>query len=159
MPLLTLDEARAQCRVESDYPAEQIQPYIDGAESDAAAYLNRALFAKQADLDAAMDAVPTAVAAASTAYAAAVVAADAITDINQKQAALDIAEARMQAARDAASMVTNGVVANPAILTAVRLTLSNLFTNREAVVLGVAAVELPLGARTMLRHFRRTMMP
>lgn len=158
MSLLTIDEARAQCRVEADYPAEQLQPYIDGAECDAAAYLNRALFATQTDLDAAMDAVPATMATAGAAYAAALLAADAMTDLDQQQATIDVAETRMSSAREAASRIIHGAVVNPAILAAVRLTLGNLFTNRESVVLG-APVELPLGARSLLRHYRRVMMP
>lgn len=91
MSLLTLDEARAQCRVEADYPAEQLQPYMDAADDAAAAYLNRTIYADQDALGTARDAVPTTMGAAQDNYDAAVSAADAITNTAQKQASLDLA--------------------------------------------------------------------
>ena len=64
MSLLTLAEARAQCRLEDDYPDEQLQPYMDAAEDSAAAYLNRTIYADQTTFDAARAAVPAVVGAA-----------------------------------------------------------------------------------------------
>lgn len=159
MSLLTVAQACAQCRVESDYPSDQIQPYIDGAECAAAAYLNRALFASQDDLDTAMEAVPAQLGQANADYSAAIEAAASLADPLQKQAALDVANAKLSRARAEASTTINGIVANASVLAAVRLTLGQLFTSREDVVVGAAAVELPGGARSLLRPFRRTMMP
>jgi len=158
MSLLTIDEARAQCRVEADYPAEQLQPYIDGAEDDAAGYLNRAIFADQATLDAARDAVPAALGAAQDAYDAAVIAAAAINNDAEAQATLDVADARLADAKQSAARTVNGIVVDAGIKSAVRLTLGHLFANREAVVAG-QAMELPLGAQSLLRPKRRVMMP
>lgn len=55
MNLVTLDEARAQVRVESDYPVDQLQPCIDAADDFVPAYLRRNLYADAAALDAAQD--------------------------------------------------------------------------------------------------------
>lgn len=159
MSLLTIDEARAQCRVEADYPAEQLQPYIDAAEDSASAYLNRIVYIDQATLDAAVDAIPAALGAAQDAYDASALAADSITNDAEKQATLDVAAMRLEKANRDAGRVLHGVVVNASILAAVRLTLGHLFANREEVVIGSTAVPLPFGAQALLRAYRRVMMP
>lgn len=55
MALITLARAVAHLRLPSDYPAEQVQPYIDGAEAFALKYLGRPVFADDAALAAAGD--------------------------------------------------------------------------------------------------------
>lgn len=44
MALVSLDQARAHCRVDSDYPAEQLEVYLGAAEDHAAAFLNRKVY-------------------------------------------------------------------------------------------------------------------
>lgn len=158
MSLLTIDEARAQCRLESDYPAEQLQPYMDAADDAAAAYLNRTIYADQATLDTARDAVPATLGAAQDAYDASVTSADAIDNDAEAQATLDVASAKLADVKQAANRTINGVVVDASIKAAIRLTLGHLFANREAVVAGVV-MELPLGAQNLLRPKRRVMMP
>lgn len=158
MSLLTLAEARAQCRVEDDYPAEQLQPYMDAADDAAAAYLNRTIYADQAALDTARDAVPATLGTAQDDYDSAVDAADAIANTAQQQASLDLAAVKLAEAQHAAGRTLYGVVVNDSIKSAVRLILGHLFANRESVVTG-QAVELPMGAQYLLRPYRRVMMP
>lgn len=157
MSLLALTDAQAQCRVDSDYPVAQLQPYIDGAEAAAVAYLNRTVFATQDALDAAQDTVPVTLATAGQTYSDALAAAALLTDLNQQQAAIDVAQARMDAATLDAARTVHGIVVNAAILAAIRLLLGHLFLNREAVSNGAA--ELPLGACDLLRPYRRMMTP
>jgi hypothetical protein len=158
MSLLTLDDARAQCHIEEDdYPDEQLQPYMDAADSAVSAYLNRSVFATQDALDTAMDGVADAVLAASTAYNTAVDAANDMDDDNQQAAALAVAQVKFDAAQKAANDTTYGIVVNPAILAATRLMLGHLFANREATSTNLE--EMPLGMRDLLRPYRRVMMP
>ncbi|MDF4005315.1 phage gp6-like head-tail connector protein [Luteibacter sp. PPL552] len=157
MSLLSLDQAKAHCRVGSGYPDDQIQPYVDAAEVAAVAYLNRAVFASQGDLDAARDALPATAAASDAAYQAAVTAAAAMPNVVQRQTAIDVAEARRDESSITSTRVVEGIVVNAAILSAIRLTLGHLFTNREAVVVGAPVAELPLGATMLLRPYRRVM--
>lgn len=160
MSLLSLDDARDQCRAESDYPAAQLQPYIDAAEAAAAAYLNRNVYADDAALEAAQDEVTQAIADASAAYTAAQATAAAMTDPAQQRIALELACARFDLAKLEATRTIHGVAANAAILAAVRLLLGHLFANREDVLTGNAqAVAIPMGAQDLLRPYRRVMMP
>lgn len=161
MSLLTLDEARDQCRVESDYPAEQLQPYIDAAEAAAAAYLNRNVYADDAAVEDAQDGVTQAIADASAAYTAAQTVAASMTDPAQRRVALALACARFDLAKLDATRTIHGVAANAAILAAVRLLLGHLFANREDVLTGMRAqaVSIPMGAQDLLRPYRRGMMP
>lgn len=159
MPLITLDQARAHLRVGATYPQEQIEPYMAGAEDRASRYLNRAIYADDAAMAAAIAALPTALTAARVAYEAAVTAAALIENASDRRDALDIAEAQYRAVRDGAPRVLNGIVVNPSIVSAVMLILGHLFENREDAVVGATAVELPHGAKAMLRSDRRVMMP
>lgn len=161
MSLISLDDARDQCRVEPDYPAAQLQPYIDAAEAAASAYLNRRIYCDQAAFDATVDGLGDVLLAASAAYADASMAAAVITDDLQRSALLDIADARLEAAKVAADRAIHGIVVNAAIDAAMRLLLGHLFANREDVLTGMraAAVAVPMGARDLLRPYRRVMMP
>ena len=61
MPLLTIEQCRQQCRVDSEYEDALLGDLLASAEDAAAAYLNRAVFAAQSQLDAALDALPAAI--------------------------------------------------------------------------------------------------
>lgn len=159
MPVITLDQARAHLRVESDYPAEQIQAYIAGAESAAAKYLNRSVFQDETARDAALDAIPATLAAAQAAFDASVAAAQVIADPTAHHATIDVARARLTDAQAAAIRDMHGVVANPSIVAACLLTLGHLYANRTDVVVGASVAELPIGACSLLRPDRRVMMP
>ena len=158
MSLLTIAEARAQCRVEDDYPNEQLQPYMDAADDAAAAYLNRAIYADQGALDTARDAVPASLGAAQDDYDTAAAAAGAIENDAEAQATLDVAAAKLADARQSAARTINGIVVDASIKAVIRLTLGHLFTNREAVATG-QVTELPMGVQPLLRPKRRVMMP
>lgn len=159
MPVITLDQARAHLRVEADYPAEQIQAYIAGAEDAAAQYLNRTVFADATAQSAALDALPASLAAARAAFDAAVSAAQGLDDPTARQATIDVARARLADARSAAGRSLNGIVSNPSIVAAALLTVGHLYSNRTDVVVGATVAELPNGVRALLRPYRRVMMP
>lgn len=159
MPVITLDQARAHLRVGAAYPQEQIEPYMAGAEHRAARYLNRAIYADDAAMGSAIAELPAALTAARVAYEAAVTAAALIENVSDRRDALDIAEAQYRSVRDGVPRVLNGIVVNPSIVSAVMLILGHLFENREDAVVGATAVELPHGAKALLRSDRRVMMP
>lgn len=159
MSLLILDQAKAHCRVGSGYPDDQIQPYIDAAEAAAVAYLNRAVFVSQEALDDARDALAANAEEVDEAYQLALAAASGISNLARRKSMINVATARRDDAVIAAARITEGIVVNAAILSAIRLTLGHLFTNREAVVVGAPVAELPLGATMLLRPYRRVMAP
>lgn len=159
MGLITIEQARAHCRADADVPDAQLQPYIDGAESAACAYLNRAVFGTQGDLDAALDALPAKAATAAQAYADAVEAAASIVDADQRRVTLEVASLRKSISSADATRVMNGIVAAPSVVSAILLTLGSLYSNREAVIVGLQVAELPLGACELLRPYRLVMMP
>lgn len=159
MALLTIDEALAHCRLEADYPAEQILAYMHAAESSVIAYLNRAVFEDQAALEAEQAGISAKVGAAYDAYSASVQSAMAISNAGQKEIMIQMAESKYLEARIAAYRVINGIVVNGAIIAAMLLTLGNLFQNREADVVGVSAARLPTGVPELLNGFRVVQMP
>ncbi|WP_164087162.1 head-tail connector protein [Stenotrophomonas maltophilia] len=159
MPLLTPEQCRAQCRVDGDYADAELATLLASAEDAAAAYLNRSLFSNQAGLDAVLDAFPAEAAAAASAYSAALAAADAEPDTAKAEAMRSVARLRKASTDLAQSRNLAGLVVNPSVLAAVRLTLAHLWENPGAVVIGATAVELPLGVQSLLRPYRRVMMP
>jgi hypothetical protein len=159
MPVITLDQARAHLRVDADYPQGQIETYIAGAQDHASQYLNRSIFDTADAMSAAITALPAALAAARVAYEAGVAAAKEIENAGDRCDALEIARAQLEASRAGTARTLNGIVVNPSIVSAVLLLLGHLFENREDVVAGVSVAELPLGARALLRPYRRVMMP
>lgn len=159
MAILTPDEARNHCRLDPDYPVEQLTPYIDAAEKYVVAHLNRAVFADQATLTAAQDAMATAMGSAHDAYVSAVDAANLVTNPAQRQAMLDLAEKRFDDAQLSSARVMNGIVVDGSIRAAVLLTLGNLFANRETDVVGASVAALPTGVPELLRSYRLVQMP
>lgn len=159
MAFLTIDEAMAHCRLEQDYPAEQLQAYMQAAESSVIAYLNRSVFEDQVALDAAQAEVTEKVGDAYDAYKAALQVAMSVDNSGQREFMIKMAESKYMEARIAAYRVINGIVINGAIFAAMLLTLGNLFQNREADVIGASAARLPTGVPELLNGFRVVQMP
>ena len=158
MPLLTPDECIAQCSADpADAPL--LEKLLASAESAVAGHLNRAFFATAAELMAAQDALPTAAGDAQDAYDAAILSAGALSNAAARKMAFDLAEERLKEARIGFQRVLFGLVVTPRIDAAVRLTLGNLYANREEVVIGASAARLPQGIPELLRADRREMMP
>lgn len=154
MSLLTLDEARAHLRVGPTYPAAQIQPYLDAADSYVQAFLNRRVYPTKADMEAARAAVPNALQAAALARAEALAAAAAATDPATAEWLRCSAHEDYAAALSSANHALRGMVVNDSIKTALRLLLGHLDENRESVARGVSVTELPQGAELFLLPFR-----
>lgn len=159
MSLLTPEQCRTQCRVDGDYADAELAALLASAEDAAAAYLNRALFADQAALDSALDAFPVDAAAAASAYSVAIAAADSEPDAAKAAAMRSVARLRKASADLTLSRNLAGMVVNPSVVAAVRLTLAHLWENPAAVVIGATAIELPLGVIPLLRPYRRVMTP
>mgnify|MGYP001216072013 CR=1 FL=1 len=138
MALITIDEALAHCRLEPDYPAEQILPYIHAAESSVIAHLNRWVFEDQAALDAAQASISVKVGSAYDDYEASLKAATLMKNAGQREIMIQLAESKYLEARISAYRVINGIVINGSIYAAMLLTLGNLFQNRESDVVGVS---------------------
>lgn len=159
MSLIDLPTAKAHLRLESDYPDEQVQGKLDAAESAAAQFINRRVFADAAALSAAILAVPAALTAAGTAYADAITAADALEDHGARCAARDYAGQTYRQARTAAWETYAGISQEdaerwPLFEAGALLILGHLFENRQDVVTGVTASEMPNGSGYVLYPLR-----
>ncbi|WP_414609877.1 head-tail connector protein [Stenotrophomonas pavanii] len=159
MPIVSIAQARSHVRVEADYPEEQLQAAIAGAEDAAQAYLNRRIYSDTASLDEARAGYPTAAREAAASRDQALASAVFIEDRNERTAAIQMADIAYREAKAEADACIYGVVVNPSIVTAILLTIGHLYANRSDVVVGTQAVELPQGAKSFLRPYRRVMMP
>jgi hypothetical protein len=129
---------------------ELVQSQLDGAEGAAMAYLQRSFFADQAALDAARLQVPTMRIAARQQYDAAMADAALIDDQLLRCEAMKDAKFWLCEALDAATRVARGMIIKPSIQSACLLKLGHLFANREEVVTGTIATELPQASQALL---------
>jgi hypothetical protein len=157
MSLIDLPSAKAHLRVASDYPDAQVSVYLGAAESMAAQFLNRNIYADPAALTAAVAAVPAALIAAGVAYEAAIEAAADIVDTVAQAAAVEYAEAVYAAAQDSARRTRAGIVIDDMIRAGALLILGHLFENREDTVVGATVERLPQGSRAVLQPYRVSM--
>jgi hypothetical protein len=157
MSLIDLPTAKAHLRVASDYPDAQVSVYLSAAESMAAQFLNRNIYADQTALDAAVAAVPAALIAAGVAYEAAIEAAADIVDTVAQAAAVEYAEGVYAAAQDSARRARAGIVIDDMIRAGALLILGHLFANREDTIVGTIVEALPQGSRAVLMPYRVSM--
>ncbi|HCN72090.1 MAG TPA: hypothetical protein DIS96_10370 [Pusillimonas sp.] len=157
--ILTIEKARAHCRVDGDYPADQLTPYMEAAERFVIDYLNRAVYADQSTLDTAQDGLPGSMATAFDDYEASIEAAKAIDNCGQRQTMIDLASEKYRRVQRETWLVINGMVVNKTIEAAMLLVLGNLFANRESDLVGVSGEKLPTGVHDLLRPYRLVQMP
>lgn len=154
MTFITLDQAKAHLRVDGADDDADITRKLQAAELFAVEYLNRAVFADQAAMDAAKAAAPAALTAATVAYDAAMVAASAIESRVERDMAELAANEAYTAAQIDAKRIHRGIVINDLIESGALLILGHLHENRQDVVAGPSVTQLPNGAQALLRQFR-----
>lgn len=153
MSIIALEDAKAHLRADGDDDA-LIQAYLDAAEDASAQFLNRAIYADDAALLAARVAAPAMLATSLTDIETRVTAAGDIEDGTQQCEALAVIETDRRNALNAYREAMAGVVINASITAACLLMLGKLYANREDVVTGQTAVELPQGAHSLLWPYR-----
>ncbi|MPT00948.1 MAG: phage gp6-like head-tail connector protein [Pseudomonas sp.] len=137
-------------------PEDQVlvQAQLDAAEEAAMMFLNRRFYLDQVALDEARAGVQAAMQQAKEANAEAAAAAEAEQDHTLRCRLLEHARKVLADAYDQADAIAYGMVLNPAIQAACLLKLGHLFANREEVVTGSTAVELPLASQHLLMPYR-----
>lgn len=155
-PIIPVAEAKTHLRVGSDYPDDQVLPYLLAAQQSASEFLNRPIYETQQDLNDALSGVLAAMQAASEQYLAASDAAQDIEDSDIRVQEIQYADDQFALAKLKAIEPRNGIVINDAIKVAILLMAGHLFENREDVVLGMSVnmVQIPIGSIELLRPFR-----
>ena len=153
MPVIAIDIAMHHLLAEPDDQV-LVQAQLDAAEETAMQFLNRRFYLDQVALDTARAGVPATMQQAKEANAAAVAAAEAEQDHTLRCRLLEHARQALADAYDQADAVAYGMVLNPAIQAACLLKLGHLFANREEVVTGTTAAELPLASQHLLMPYR-----
>ncbi|AOV02758.1 head-tail connector protein [Delftia tsuruhatensis] len=154
MTIISIEEARHHLRVEPDYPAEQVLPYLEGAESLAQRYLNRRVYADQAELDAARQSMVAALQTAAEARDDALEAARQVADCVAREMLTRQARSIYADAVAEQRRVARGMVIEPHVRNGILLILGHLDENRETVARGISVAELPMGAIYFLRPSR-----
>lgn len=156
MPVIAIDIAMHHLRAESDDQV-LVKAQLEAAEESAMRFLNRRFYLDQVALDEARAGVSQAMQDAKAANAAAVAAAEAEQDHALRCRLLEHARQALAEAYDQADTIAYGMVLNPAIQAACLLKLGHLFANREEVVTGTIATELPLASQHLLVPYRTRM--
>lgn len=154
MSLVPIETARAHLRVEADYPADQIQPYLDAATDSALQFINRAVYATEDEVATAKAAVPAALVLAAAERDAAIAAAEQVADCDARSWLVAQAGADYAAALKRAREIGLAIPINASITAAILLTLGHLDENREEVARGVSVTQLPIGAQHLLWPYR-----
>ena len=131
-----------------------VQSQLDGAEEAAQQFLQRRFFADQASVDLAKSTTLQRTQAARATYRAALVVADAPENSDDRCRLRERARQALADAFEAIDMDEFGIVINKGIEAACLLKLGHLFANREEVVTGTIATELPLTSKSLLMPYR-----
>lgn len=153
MPVIAIDLAMHHLLAEPDDQV-LVQAQLEAAEDAAMNFLNRRFYLDQVTLDQARAGVPSAMQQAKDVHAAAVAAAEPEQDHALRCHLLEHARQALAEAYDQADAIAYGMVINPSIQAACLLKLGHLFANREEVVTGSTAVELPLASQHLLMPYR-----
>lgn len=153
MSVIAIDVAMHHLRAD---PEDQVlvQAQLDAAEEAAMQFLNRRFYLDQVALDEARAGVPAIMQQAKGAHAAAVAAAEAEQDHTLRCRLIEHARQALAEAYDQADAIAYGMVLNPSIQAACLLKLGHLFANREEVVIGTIATELPIASQHLLISYR-----
>lgn len=153
MSVISIETAMQHLHAE---PEDQlfVQGLLSAAEEAAMQFLQRRFYADQSAVDAAKQDSIARTNAALAAYKAAEVQADLPSNAEIRCALRDRARQALADAYQAIDMEQFGILVNPAIQAACLLKLGHLFANREEVVVGVSAAELPLASRSLLMPYR-----
>ncbi|MCX2814923.1 MULTISPECIES: head-tail connector protein [unclassified Pseudomonas] len=153
MSVIAIDIAMHHLRAELEDQV-LVQAQLNAAEEAAMQFLNRRVYLDQLALDEARAGISAALQQAKEANAAAVASAEAEQDHTLRCRLLNHARQAMADAYDKVDAIAYGMVLNPSIQAACLLKLGHLFANREEVVTGTIASELPLASQHLLMPYR-----
>lgn len=153
MPVIAIEIAMHHLHAEPDDQV-LVQVQLEAAEGAAMQFLNRRFYADQVALDQARAGVPAAMRAAKETNAAAVAIAEVEPEHTLRARLIEHARQALAEAYDQADAIAYGMVLNAEIQAACLLKLGHLFANREEVVTGTTAIELPLASQYLLMPYR-----
>lgn len=153
MSVIDIELAMKHLRAESE-DQDLVQSQLDGAEAAAMAYLNRSFFVDQAALDLAKATTVQRTQSTRAVYRAALVQADALENTEDRCRLRERAREVLAQTFETIDMDEFGMVTNKAIEAACLLKLGHLYANREEVVTGTTAAELPLSSKSLLAPYR-----
>lgn len=153
MSVIDIDLAMKHLLAEPDDQA-LVQAQLDAAEDAAMMFLQRRLFVDQAALDTAQAGLSAQMLAARLAYNQAMAAATEIEDLGDRASLWRLADQTRKEAAAAIDAIGCGIIVNSSIIAACLLKVGHLFANREEVVTGTIATELPLASKSLLMPYR-----
>ena len=149
MELITIGQARTQCRLAEGEDDAILSINAAAAERACMRAANRNLYVDQTALDAAIAALPAAMAIVYADYDDAIEAAALLEDSREKADAEQAAKKALYLAKLNQTMTINGIVATEEIIGAILLTVDYFYVNQ-----GEATLALPGAAQNLINMIR-----
>lgn len=149
MNLITIEQARTQCKLAEGEDDAILTIYANAAEAACTRAANRSLFATPEALQTAIDGVPTAMAAAHVAYDAAIDAANLLADSRDADVAKVAAWRALADAKISTTNTLNGMVVTDDVIGAILITVGHFYRYRDE-----AECSLPGAARNVMDTVR-----
>lgn len=153
MSVIDIDLAMKHLLAEPE-DQDLVQSQLDGAEEAAQQFLQRRFFVDQAAFELAKADIVQRTLGARADYRAALVVADDPANTEIRCRLRERARQSLSDAFEDIDMDDFGIVINKAIEAACLLKLGHLFANREEVVAGTIATELPMASQSLLMPYR-----
>ncbi|KOP52579.1 hypothetical protein OX90_04500 [Pseudomonas coronafaciens pv. porri] len=153
MPVISIETAMHHLHAESeDQPL--VEALLGAAEEAAMQFLQRRFYADKESAESAKVGTVDRIREARSAYQAAKTEAELPENADIRCTLVERARQALADSYESIDMDDFGIVANPAIQAACLLKLGHLFANREEVVIGTTATEMPLASKSLLMPYR-----
>ena len=153
MPVISIETAKTHLRVDDD-TGDDVLLKLESAIDSAEQYLNRKVFESSEALQTERNKVADLIVSAQTGYNQSIASADLISDWEYRNILKDTAKNNKKAAMRNIRMIESGIVINPSIEIGILMILGHLYANREDVVVGLGAAEIPKSSKAFLDPYR-----
>lgn len=153
MPVINIETAKTHLRVDDD-TGDDVLLKLESAIDSAEQYLNRKVFESLEALQTERNKVADLIVSAQAGYNQSIASANLISDWEYRNILKDTAKNNKKTAMRNIRMIESGIVINPSIEIGILMILGHLYANREDVVVGLGAAEIPKSSKAFLDPYR-----
>jgi len=153
MPVINIEKAKTHLRVDDD-TGDDVLLKLESAIDSAEQYLNRKVFESSEALQTERNKVADLIVSAQAGYNQSIASSDLISEWEYRNILKDTANNNKKAAMRNIRMIESGIVINPSIEIGILMILGHLYSNREDVVVGLGAAEIPKSSKAFLDPYR-----
>lgn len=155
MPVIDIEKAKLHLRVDDD-AGDDVQDKLIAAIDIAEQFLNRKVFANAQEMATLKGTIPDLVEQADTQYNNAIAQSNLYSPEYRDSSIYAACQNKAEAYRKI-RMIDLGIVINASIEIGILMLLGHLYANREDIVVGLSAIELPKSSHHYLMPYRMDM--